>query len=141
MIVLYGHLSFCLRSIKVVSAELALGRRCDEFIISLYRHVQCFLTRVVTALCLYASVMWKLSYRLISRDKVGSVSNHSETCLYHEEYQTSSRCIALEKIVKTYIKCLVFLKKVIVFITHYYTTLTVPWQWIIIDHVYQDYSY
>lgn len=60
MIVLYGHLSFCLRSIKVVSAELAPGRRCDEFIISSYRHVWRFLTRAVTALCLCACVMWKL---------------------------------------------------------------------------------
>lgn len=141
MIVLYGHLSFCLRSIKVVSAELALGRRCDEFIISSCRHVQCFLTRAVTALCLYASVMWKLSYWLISRDKVGSVSKHSDTPLHLEEYQTSSRCIALEKILKIYIKSLVFK----FFFFHFYYTLlynlTFLWKWIIIDHMYQDYSY
>lgn len=57
MIVLYGHLSFCLRSIKVVSAELALGQRSDEFINSSDRHVQCFLTTAVTARCLCATVM------------------------------------------------------------------------------------
>lgn len=54
MIVLYGHLSCCLRSIKVVSAELALGRRCDEFINSWYRHVQGFLAIGVTARCCVA---------------------------------------------------------------------------------------
>lgn len=55
MIVLYGHLSFCLRSIKVVSAELAPGRHRDEFINSWNRHVQRSLTIGVTARCFCAA--------------------------------------------------------------------------------------
>lgn len=82
-----------------VSGALALGRRRDEFIISPYGHVQCFLTRAATARCLCASVMWNRSYRLISGDKVGSVSQHSDTPLSPGSYQTPSRCTALEKMV------------------------------------------
>lgn len=39
MIVLYGHLSFCMKSIKVMSADRILGCHFDEFINSCYVHV------------------------------------------------------------------------------------------------------
>ena len=94
MIVLYGHLSFCLRSIKVVSAELALGRRRDEFIIPSYRHVQCFLTVAVTARCLRASVIVATFIPPRFR-RQGRVSQSTlRHCSLPGSYQTSSRCTA-----------------------------------------------
>lgn len=42
MIVLSGHLLFCLRSIKVESAVLAPGCHCDEFMISIVQACSMF---------------------------------------------------------------------------------------------------
>lgn len=45
MIVLYGHLSCCVKSIKVMSADLSPGRHFDKFINSCYIHVWFILMR------------------------------------------------------------------------------------------------
>lgn len=96
MIVLYGHLSFCPRSIKVASAALALGRRRDKFIISPYKHVQCFMMIAVTARCLRKCHVETFIGAHFKRQ--GRVS---QSTLRHSSgsYQTSSRCTVLEKII------------------------------------------